>query len=463
MMLKKIRITSRFSLASCLVILSLISTTALSQEISLGPVSCFYQSAADTANGRYFVFRDDSLLVIDLNQFNVVERRSVSRPEGWESLIYVPVVLNGVPHLAAQNGGWVLKLTQEGWQRIDHSYDHKMQVMSAVFTSNDTLYRFGGYGFWSARNFFTWYDQATREWDIIPPSGSRVFPPGIMKPMVVISGQNWYVIEGGTVMEKNPTQYEIQDKVWLFHKDQLRWQRLGRLRANFSERSMDIGVGNRKLVIFEKEKASYYLLDIENNKLSHYPKAFHSLGFYTQAGFSPVCYRGVLYGARAVSGLEQMYLVKVPVEDILSLPHETTRLYNPFPQLRWLILGLIAALAIAIPLWVRRRFLNRTLRIQSEGSLLTFRLRKIELDERQLAVFNLLRSQEEVSSDEIIATAGNRNLHFTQNIRTKNQVIDQLNMKFNFLLNNNDKLIEVKPSKIDRRIRVYKLRKEYFD
>jgi len=449
-----------FVLQACLVLYGLPAST---QTIRLGPTACFYQSVADTSNGHYFVFKDDSLLVIDLNQLKVIERRVVVRPDGWESLVYVPVILNGVPHLTAQNGGWVMKLTEEGWQRIDHSYVHKMQVQSAVFTQQDTLYKFGGYGFWSARNFFTWFDTTTGEWDIIPPTGSKKFPPGLMGPVIVAEGQDWYVIQGGIVVPENPTQYEQNDHVWVFRKDRLKWEKLGKLRADFSKRDMDIAVGNRKLVVIEKENASFCLVDVVKNRLSIYPKAFHTLGFYAHAGFSPVCYKGNLYGTRNDSETDQLLINIVPMTKILDLPHTSSRLYDPFVHARWIFLaaGVICGLALSVMAF--KRYRKVSYKIQQEGNVLIYRSRKVELDNQQMAVYQLLRAQEEVSSDDIIDVAGNSNLHVTQNIRVKNQLIDQLNMKLHFLLNTNEKLIEVKPSKIDKRIKVYKLRREYLD
>ena len=52
-------------------------------------------------------------------------------------------------------GGIVYEVRGNELVRIDHSFEHKMQINSQHFVHDNRIFRFGGYGFWSARNFFT--------------------------------------------------------------------------------------------------------------------------------------------------------------------------------------------------------------------------------------------------------------------------------------------------------------------
>lgn len=60
-------------------------------------------------------------------------------------------------------GGQVLEWHNDTISRIDHSYEHRNQLNSAIFQRNDTIFRFGGYGFFESRNFFTYFDYKTKE------------------------------------------------------------------------------------------------------------------------------------------------------------------------------------------------------------------------------------------------------------------------------------------------------------
>ena len=65
---------------------------------------------------------------------------------------YTPAWFDGALHLAADFGGLVYRINADTTRRIDHSFAHKKQNQAAQFVRNDTLFRYGGYGFWRANN-----------------------------------------------------------------------------------------------------------------------------------------------------------------------------------------------------------------------------------------------------------------------------------------------------------------------
>ena len=73
--------------------------------------------------------------------------------------------------LSSNIGGSILKIKGDSIFRIDNSYEHKMQLESLEFIRNDTLFRYGGYGFFENRNFFTFYDKQTNGWEFLDING----------------------------------------------------------------------------------------------------------------------------------------------------------------------------------------------------------------------------------------------------------------------------------------------------
>ena len=61
------------------------------------------------------------------------------------------------PIIVSKGGGMVWEVENDSFKRADNSYNHKMTNQSNVFVRNDTIMKFGGYGYWSSRNFFTYY------------------------------------------------------------------------------------------------------------------------------------------------------------------------------------------------------------------------------------------------------------------------------------------------------------------
>ena len=73
------------------------------------------------------------------------------------------VFKKNTPYLVSLGSGMVWELTNDSIKRIDNSFDHKMSYRSDIFVKNDTIFKFGGYVFWSARNFFTYFSETTNE------------------------------------------------------------------------------------------------------------------------------------------------------------------------------------------------------------------------------------------------------------------------------------------------------------
>ena len=69
---------------------------------------------------------------------------------------FVPCVLNDKIYFIEFSGGEVYEFKQGQFIRIDYSFSHKMQAASVIFTYDGQIIRYGGYGFFSARDFFTY-------------------------------------------------------------------------------------------------------------------------------------------------------------------------------------------------------------------------------------------------------------------------------------------------------------------
>ena len=77
--------------------------------------------------------------------------------------------INTTVYLSQGLGGLVYELRGNKIVRLDRSFMHKMQINAQNFEYDNRIFRFGGYGFWSVRNFFTYFDLNTKEWEAYSP------------------------------------------------------------------------------------------------------------------------------------------------------------------------------------------------------------------------------------------------------------------------------------------------------
>ena len=118
------------------------------------------------------------------------------------------------------------QLNNDTIQRIDNSYTHKMTWDSNLFTYNDTIYRYGGYGFWTTNNKLTFYDTVTNEWQIIS-SVNGIYPKGSCSSFYKILNDKLYIIGGEKVNPEDLNQRINNDEIWSFDFKAKKWENIG--------------------------------------------------------------------------------------------------------------------------------------------------------------------------------------------------------------------------------------------
>lgn len=174
-----------------LFILFIISLNTFSQSINLGEPSIINKTVVDYEKKELYLFYKDSLSIIDLVKFKKISNSKIIYPVG-KTIPENPISVKSKIYFIQNLGGKVYRLEGNEIKRIDNSFTHKMQINSSIFSYNDTIYRYGGYGFWSHRDFFTFFNSENFEWDIIPPIGSQILPRGSQQSVVKIDNNDFY-------------------------------------------------------------------------------------------------------------------------------------------------------------------------------------------------------------------------------------------------------------------------------
>ena len=95
--------------------------------------------------------------------------------------------------------GLLYRVENDSTIRLDNSFQHRKQFQSNDFVYRDTLFRYGGYGFWRANNF-TYFDHSTDEWEYYSINGYTV-PEEAYDGKTFLLENTFYVLGGQTVSE----------------------------------------------------------------------------------------------------------------------------------------------------------------------------------------------------------------------------------------------------------------------
>ena len=174
-------------------------------------------------------------------------------------------------HLLTSNlGGEILEFNGDSITRIDNSYKHKLQLNSLEFIRNDTIIRYGGYGFFKNRNFFTYYNTELNSWEFLNIKGD-VIPEELSNFLYCNTKDNIYIFGGyridkfnNDIIHKNYNSYKFDFKT-------KKWEYLGKLNNYFST-NLVIPLDNDTFFSFNKQNGNILKIIINSNLIEEFYK-----------------------------------------------------------------------------------------------------------------------------------------------------------------------------------------------
>ena len=375
-------------------------------------------------NGKIYIINDNHLEVYDYNQklIDEVPIESVSPDFGFPKS-FQSVFIKDKLYISSVNGGMMYSIVNDSLKRIDNSFNHKMTIQSAVFTHRDTIFKFGGYGYWSSRKFMTYFSFDTMEWEFYKQTGSNS-PPGSHNFNWSISGDDFYFFNGRIVDVNNGLMAGRNDNIWKFDFTSRSWSNLGKV--NLSDYNFNMVKSNvdkfGSSYVFDTSisENSVYKLDFQNNILSTFdiPNKYSGIG------------RWSFIENDTIYELRPNIFVKTPLKEIFNeSTREDTKLYNSSQSL---IDGLVRVLLYFILIVVVLYFLNdfnirSKPRLTSQGIKVKREL--IRLSDIEIKILHKLLESTETLSVDLYNTVEDKSLSYPQNNRIKVSAIKSINTK----------------------------------
>ncbi len=422
------------------------------QNIFIGNFKNFEHSLLDRKNNVIYAYGKNFYKKINLDNFQV-DSIPVFTEKHFDISIYNPIMIDSVSYFIHQAGGLVYKNRNDSIVRIDNSFNHKMQMYSNNFSYNSKIHRFGGYGFWSARNFITYYNHSLNEWEVVKPLNSQEIPENSFKGLHILIGDDFYVFNS-MHMNPNDKHYEIfNKKLWNYNFTDKKWTHLGN--TDFIEKNETYQlpfIVNNKLMINNKFKIT--VIDILNNTVKEYKKGLKSK--YVALGSTSYFHNNRYYFLYAQNN--QLFFNQAQESEMIGDLISTKKLYTNNKNLKLSVffalgLGLLFALFKVLTIIYKR---NNKVVLLENG--IKYKRKFIELDITNLKILQLLIKEETVNSTFILKLVEKEQFSRAHNERLKLQKVDELNFKLKALFGITEDLIISEKSNFDRRIREYKIK-----
>jgi hypothetical protein len=358
-------------------------------------------------------------------------------------------------------GGIVYELRGNELVRIDHSFEHKMQINSQHFVHDNRIFRFGGYGFWSARNFFTYFDVNSKEWENYSPVQGDQVPPGIFDVNQFKSGEDVTYFNGVTINEFDNLKFERNQDIWHFNLRSKTWENRGKTAVFFGNNLQNFQYNNYYIAFNDERRI--IRVNFTDDTYEIFENEAVSSKLSTQ--FKPFVENERIYYFANDHSTGDIELVSLPIEEFLgkSILKESFIKRNLWKQYSAYLIAIIALITCILVIYFVLKFRpTKDGMIKDKEGVLYLGKAAINFEENELKVLRLLLKKDDVPNSELLELVEQKGVHFSHNIRIKNDVLNQLNLKLKAILQVDVNFIIFKKSDTDSRLKVYRLNKQYF-
>ena len=158
-------------------------------------------------------------------------------------------------------------------KRIDSTIHSGVNFFSKSFFVRDTLYNYGGLGFWGIRGIITFFSQQTNQWELLQ---SNTFIPSFFDynqdAVVHVNNQSShpkFYVSNAYFYDKYPQSFEIsaRDSCYAFDFNTKKWEALGKINPELKKillgkNSLSFDMGKYMLV---QSALEFYWINFENN------------------------------------------------------------------------------------------------------------------------------------------------------------------------------------------------------
>lgn len=327
--------------------------------------------------------------------------------------------------------------------RVDKSLDSRMSISSYIFDHNDTIIKYGGYGFWSQRNFLYYFDFSSLEWEYYFSYGQKNIEGSFYG--FQNKNDNRIVFYGGkTVNPKNRLEQIPSEEIVEFNFFTKVLRKIGVLK--FDVQSKERLYQSMDFDLFVDDTYLYKINSLSNKVIKvNKPKV---LSFVKQISFNEMDNVFILKKIEPKSSK----LVTISLDDsFLKNPIEIINLYETPSNLIYILILPILLTIFSILMFFKLR--NRKSIILDNDSLL-YRNKKMTFKNQDIEFIRLLIEKDEINFDVVMSIYSNPQLTYAHNSRITNESMNQISISLKSIFNLNELPLKKIKSKIDRRQKV---------
>ena len=368
---------------------------------------------------------------------------------------YLSVSTSNDFYLVSVGAGPVFKKDGNQFIRIDNTSLHRNQVWGSFFVYNDKIHIYGGYGFWSFKDYITFYDPNIKQWDIVY-NNSAYIPKGRGKAISLISPDDkLYVLGGSTISSQTAMVGTDSDDVFYFDLIKKEFVDLGKISEPLTSKhtlftlpSIDNSsflIENDSIIKFDFNNMSFTSFKNNNKKLNIDNK------FPTFIFDENIFY---ISGNNGIKTLDYIDLNSLDKSDFTTstFPIISEKRDNSIENILIGLLGVIL-FWIILKLFLYKDHIKALLLFDDKA--IYFKNNSVEISIKEKKFIKILSENNFISAPQINKIISSKNYSKSHLTSIRNDFIGDINSKLFDLTGNKTSVIETKHPE-DNRIKAYK-------
>ena len=405
----------------------------------------------DSINHQIIYHTSTSIHRLDLSSLKIISSREIKNPKPSD----FSTILKRNKLLFLENrGGDIFALnSNDSLFKIDNSNISNFFIGSSIFIKKDTIFKHGGYGYWTQSNFLTYYEDFTKEWQIYPISQKSEIPPDIASHASLIIDDSYYFFGGASISENGSRVVSnLNEEVWCYNFKEKKWNLIGTFLGDHIIPIYTSFTKGSSLFILDDNK-QLYEIDLLSNLITKYKIAPILYRFIKE--IKPIYYKGLVYFLDDLGNIN-----KISITELTKEVEEITVFYKNQNFLQIVLIVTFFSIVFFIIFYsYKENENNKKLKLLENG--IRFKNKFIELEELSIAIIRMVE-REEAELSKVYDLVKKNHLSKIQNERIKNQFIDQINMKLRVLTGEKEDFLIVSKSSFDKRYKTISINKSIF-
>ena len=368
---------------------------------------------------------------------------------------YLSISTSNDLYLVCVGAGPVFKKDGNQFIRIDNTSLHRNQVWGSFFVYNDKIHIYGGYGFWSFKDYITFYDPNIKQWDIVY-NNSAYIPKGRGKSISLISPDDKLYVLGGTTSSPQRATYSVDnDDLFYFDLIKKEFVDLGKISKPLTSKHTLFTLPSINQSSFLVENDSIIKLDFNNMTYTSY-KNINSKVDIDNKFPTFIVDESIFFisGKNGTKTLEQINLNSLDqsVYSKSTFPIVSKKRDNSIENILIALIGFIFFWVI-LKLFLYKDHIKALLLFDDKA--IYFKNSSVDISLKEKKFIKLLSENNFISAPQISKIISSKNYSKSHLTSIRNEFIREINSKLYHLTENKTSVIETKHP-VDNRVKAYK-------